>query len=86
MDSQGLSITNVGKVRNKLKAVDDLATSTATFHAEAKDTTEASLQVSLSRFVVRVALKTRVRDPADIWAFLEVLRQGQGVLGMSLGA
>jgi hypothetical protein len=73
VDGQSLSITNVGKVRNKLEAINNFATSTTTLDPEAKNTAKAPLQVFLGRLVVRVALETRVRNPTDVWALLEVL-------------
>lgn len=73
VNGQCLSITDVGKVRNELEAVNDFTTSAAALDAKAKDTTESSLQVSLSRLVVRMALETRVGNPADIGALLEIL-------------
>jgi hypothetical protein len=73
VNGQCLGITDVGKVRNELEAVNDLTTSATTLDAKAKDTTESSLQVSLSCLVIRMALETRVGDPADIRALLEIL-------------
>lgn len=35
--------------------------------------------------MVRVALEAGVRHPADVFAVLEVLGQGEGVLGVALG-
>lgn len=86
VNSQCLSIADVSKVRNELEAINDFATSTTTLDTKAKNTTKTPLQVLLSRLVVRVTLKTRVGDPADIRTLLEVLRQSQSVLGMSLSS
>lgn len=60
VNSKCLGVTNIGQVRNKLETIDNLTSSTTAFDAEAQNTTEASLEVLLSRLVVRVALKTRV--------------------------
>jgi hypothetical protein len=86
VDGKGLGITDVGKVGDELEAVDNLAASTAALDAEAEDTTEASLEVLLGRLVVGMALKSGVRNPADVGAGLEVLCEGQGVLGVALSA
>ena len=73
VNGQCLSITDICKVRNELETVNDLATSATALDAEAKDTAESSLQVSLSCLVVRMALETRVGNPADIGALLKIL-------------
>ena len=86
LNCKSLGITDVGKVGDELEAINNLATSRSiTLDTKAENTTEAPLQVLLSSFVVRMALKPGVRHPADIRTVFEVLGQGQGVLGMSLG-
>jgi hypothetical protein len=60
VNSKCLSITNIGQVRNKLEAINNLTSSTTALDTKAQNTTKASLEVLLSCLVVRVALETRV--------------------------
>lgn len=85
VDGKSLGITDVGQVRDELEAVDNLTASTAALDTEAENTAEASLEVLLGRLVVGMALESGVRDPANVGASLEVLCEGQGVLGVALG-
>lgn len=74
LDSQGLGITNVGKVRDKLEAIDNCAAScSVALNSKAEDTAETALEVLLGRLVVGVTLETGIRDPADMGAVLEPL-------------
>lgn len=86
VNSKCLGITDIGQVRNKLEAINNLTSSTTTLYAKAQNTTEASLEVLLSRLMVRVALETRVRNPADIGALLKILSKGESVLSVTLSA
>lgn len=86
VNSKSLGITDVGKVGNQFEAVNNLAASTTALDAKAENTTKASLEVLLSRLVVRMALESGVRNPADIGAGLEVLCESQSVLGVALSA
>lgn len=86
VNSKRLGITDIGQVRNKLEAINNLTSSTTTLNAKAQNTTEASLEVLLSRLMVGVALETRVRNPADIGALLKILSKGESVLGVTLSA
>jgi hypothetical protein len=83
VNSKCLGIANIGQVRNKLEAINNLTSSTTTLDTKAQNTTEALLEVLLSRLMVRVALETRVRNPADIRALLKILSKGESVLGMT---
>lgn len=85
VNSQRLGVADVGQVGNQLKAVDNLATGrAAALDTEAQNTAETALEVLLGRLVRLVALEAGVRHPRDVLALLEVLRQGQRVLGMPL--
>jgi hypothetical protein len=87
LDSQGLCVTDVGQVGDELEAIHNLAAGRApALDAEAEDAAKAPLQQALGRLMVRVALEAWVRDPGDVGAGLEVARQGEGVLGVALGA
>lgn len=87
LDSQGLGVADVGKVGDKLEAVDNGATGSGiALDTETENTTETALQVLLRVLVVGVALQARIGDPADVGAVLEPLSQGKGILGMALSA
>lgn len=87
LDGQGLGVADVGQVRDQLEAVNDLAAGgTAALDAEGQDAAEAALEVLLGGLVVGVALEAGIGDPADVVAVLEVLGEGESVLGVALGA
>lgn len=84
LDGQRLRVTDISEVRDELEAIDHLGTSRATtVNAEAEDTTETVTQVLLRRFVVRVALKTGIRHPANVLALLQPLGKRQSVLAVA---
>lgn len=87
VDGEGLGVADVGEVGDEREAVDDLAAGGAAApDAEAQDAAEAAPQVAPGDGVAAVALEARVRDPADVGRGVEVAREGQGVLGVALGA
>lgn len=87
VDGEGLGVADVGEVGDELEAVDDLAAGgAAALDAEAQDAAEAALEVALGDGMAAVALETRVRDPADVGRGVEVAGEGEGVLGVALGA
>lgn len=87
LDGQGLGIANVGKVGDQLEAIDDLAAcGTAALGAEAQDASETPCEVLLGGLVVWVAFQTRVGNPGNVGALLQVPGQGQSVLSVALGA
>ena len=87
VDGQRLGVADVGQVGNQLEAVDDTATRRpAALDADAEHAAIAALQVLLGKLVRGVVLEARVRDPGGVRALLQVLGQGEGVLGVPLGA
>lgn len=87
LNSQSLGITNIGQVGDELEVINHLgAVFAASLNAKAQDATKTLLEVSLGNLVRRVARQARVGDPADLGALLEVLGEGEGVLGVALGA
>ena len=87
MNGESLSVTNIGKVRNELEVVHNLATSLATsLDTKRKHTTESSRQVLLRKLVALVALKTRIADPSDVWVLLQPSCELERVLSVSLTA
>lgn len=87
VNRQSLGVADVGQVRNKLEAVDDLASRVgATLDADAEHAAEPALEVLLGVFVGTVALEAGVRHPADVGAVLEVAGEREGVLRVALAA
>ena len=88
VDGKGLGVTDVGEVGDELEAVDNLGAGSAGagLDAEGEDTAVAALEVLLGHLVRDVVLEAGVRHPADVLALLEPLGEGQGVLGVALGA
>lgn len=84
LDDEGLGITDVGKVRSELAAVDKGVASLETaLDAESEDGTEATLEVLLRELVAGVVRKTSVADPGDLGPRLEPLRELEGVLAVA---
>lgn len=77
----------LGKVRNQLEIVDDLASSgTTALDTEGQHTAEAPFQIPLRGLVVGVALQSGVRNPADVLVLLEPACQSKSVAGVTFGA
>jgi hypothetical protein len=61
VNGKSLRISNIGQVRDQLEAIDDLGPgSSTTFDTKTQNTAESALEISLSKFVRRMALETRV--------------------------
>lgn len=87
LDGQSFGIANVGQVGDELEVVDQLgAFFEAALHTKAEHSTKSSLEILLCDCIGRMALKTRVGNPADFRALLKILCQSEGVLGMALCA
>lgn len=73
------------QVRDELEVIHDLGSSSrTTLHAKGQDTSEAPGKILLGQLMRRMALQTRIADPAHILIALQPLGQLDGILAMPL--
>jgi hypothetical protein len=80
VNDQGPDISNVGKVRGELNAVNELdARGPSSLDAESEHTAKAVLEILLGVLVIRVRLKSRVGDIRNLRALGKPLGEGHSV-------